>query len=85
MGLWRLRQRPSADGDRFPHANENEFRGAFSDYVFTITDWSPEQRFLGRVLRHLLGNAINPLLTLACSSDNFRMQSFRIVGRMISQ
>ncbi|HLN87381.1 MAG TPA: TIGR02452 family protein [Candidatus Limnocylindrales bacterium] len=31
----------------FRQALENEFRGAFSDIVFAITDWSPERRFLG--------------------------------------
>jgi uncharacterized protein (TIGR02452 family) len=31
----------------FRAALENEFRGAFSDIVFAITDWSPERRFLG--------------------------------------
>jgi uncharacterized protein (TIGR02452 family) len=31
----------------FRQALENEFRGAFSDIVFAITDWSPERKFLG--------------------------------------
>jgi uncharacterized protein (TIGR02452 family) len=31
----------------FRAALENEFRGAFADVVFAITDWSPERRFLG--------------------------------------
>jgi hypothetical protein len=31
----------------FREALENQFRGAFSDIVFAITDWSPERRFLG--------------------------------------
>jgi uncharacterized protein (TIGR02452 family) len=31
----------------FRDALENDFRGAFSDVVFAITDWSPERRFLG--------------------------------------
>lgn len=31
----------------FRSALESEFRGAFSDIVFAITDWSPERRFLG--------------------------------------
>jgi uncharacterized protein (TIGR02452 family) len=31
----------------FREALENDFRGAFSDVVFAITDWSPERRFLG--------------------------------------
>jgi uncharacterized protein (TIGR02452 family) len=31
----------------FREALENDFRGAFSDVVFAITDWSPERRFFG--------------------------------------
>jgi uncharacterized protein (TIGR02452 family) len=31
----------------FRSALENEFRGAFFDIVFAITDWSTERRFLG--------------------------------------
>jgi uncharacterized protein (TIGR02452 family) len=31
----------------FRQALEKEFRGAFSDIVFAITDWSQERRFLG--------------------------------------
>jgi uncharacterized protein (TIGR02452 family) len=31
----------------FRQALENDFRGAFSDVVFAITDWSPERKFLG--------------------------------------
>jgi uncharacterized protein (TIGR02452 family) len=31
----------------FREALENDFRGAFSDIVFAITDWSLERRFLG--------------------------------------
>ncbi len=31
----------------FRQALENDFKGAFSDIVFAITDWSPERRFLG--------------------------------------
>jgi uncharacterized protein (TIGR02452 family) len=30
----------------FRHALEIDFRGAFSDVIFAITDWSPERRFL---------------------------------------
>ncbi len=37
-------QRTAAD---FRHALEHEFRGAFSEIVFAITDWSPSRRFLG--------------------------------------
>jgi uncharacterized protein (TIGR02452 family) len=37
-------QRTAVD---FRHALENHFRGAFSEVVFAITDWSPERRFLG--------------------------------------
>jgi uncharacterized protein (TIGR02452 family) len=31
----------------FRQALESAFRGAFSDIVFAITDWSPERKFLG--------------------------------------
>jgi uncharacterized protein (TIGR02452 family) len=31
----------------FRLALENDFKGAFSDIVFAITDWSPERSFLG--------------------------------------
>jgi uncharacterized protein (TIGR02452 family) len=31
----------------FRQALESDFRGAFSDIVFAITDWSPERKFLG--------------------------------------
>ena len=31
----------------FRDALENDFRGAFSEVVFAITDWSPERKFLG--------------------------------------
>jgi uncharacterized protein (TIGR02452 family) len=31
----------------FRQALENNFKGAFSDIVFAIVDWSPERRFLG--------------------------------------
>lgn len=31
----------------FRQALENGFRGAFSEIVFAITDWSPERKFLG--------------------------------------
>lgn len=31
----------------FRQALENAFRGAFSDIVFAVTDWSPERRYLG--------------------------------------
>ena len=31
----------------FRQALENDFKGAFSDIVFAITDWSAERRFLG--------------------------------------
>jgi uncharacterized protein (TIGR02452 family) len=38
---------PSRTARNFRQALENDFRGAFSDIVFAITDWSPERRFLG--------------------------------------
>jgi uncharacterized protein (TIGR02452 family) len=31
----------------FREALENEFRGAFSEIVFAITDWSPDRNYLG--------------------------------------
>jgi uncharacterized protein (TIGR02452 family) len=31
----------------FRQALETDFKGAFSDIVFAITDWSVERRFLG--------------------------------------
>lgn len=31
----------------FRQALESDFKGAFSEIVFAITDWSPERRFLG--------------------------------------
>src|SRR5262249_48342696 len=31
----------------FRQALENDYRGAFADIVFAITDWSPERKFLG--------------------------------------
>ena len=37
-------ERTAAD---FRDALETEFRGAFSEIVFAITDWSPERKFLG--------------------------------------
>lgn len=37
-------RRTAAD---FRSALETEFRGAFSQVVFAITDWSPERKFLG--------------------------------------
>ncbi|MBO0799097.1 MAG: TIGR02452 family protein, partial [Blastocatellia bacterium] len=37
-------RRTAAD---FRQALEGEFRGAFSEIVFAIVDWSPERKFLG--------------------------------------
>jgi uncharacterized protein (TIGR02452 family) len=31
----------------FRSALDAEFRGAFDEIVFAVTDWSPEQRFIG--------------------------------------
>jgi uncharacterized protein (TIGR02452 family) len=31
----------------FRQALENDFKGAFSDIIFAITDWSPKRKFLG--------------------------------------
>jgi uncharacterized protein (TIGR02452 family) len=38
---------PERTATDFRQALETEFRGAFSDIVFAITDWSPERKFLG--------------------------------------
>jgi uncharacterized protein (TIGR02452 family) len=38
---------PHRTASDFRQALENEFKGAFSDIRFAITDWSPERRFLG--------------------------------------
>jgi uncharacterized protein (TIGR02452 family) len=38
---------PNRTAVDFREALENEFRGAFFDIVFAITDWSPKRRFLG--------------------------------------
>ena len=47
LRLRRVRQRPHRTAMDFRNALETEFSGAFSDIVFTITDWSPGRRFLG--------------------------------------
>jgi hypothetical protein len=38
---------PARTATDFRQALTHAFRGAFSDIVFAITDWSPERRFLG--------------------------------------
>lgn len=38
---------PRRTASDFRHALEGDFRGAFSEIIFAITDWSPERRFLG--------------------------------------
>jgi len=38
---------PDRTATDFRHALENEFRGAFSNIIFAITDWAPQRRFLG--------------------------------------
>lgn len=38
---------PQRTATDFRQALENEYRGAFSDIVFAITDWSQERKFLG--------------------------------------
>jgi uncharacterized protein (TIGR02452 family) len=40
----------------FRQALENDYRGAFSDIVFAITDWSPERKFLGPFRDAFAGN-----------------------------
>jgi uncharacterized protein (TIGR02452 family) len=42
----------------FRQALENEFRGAFSDIVFAVTDWSVERKFLGPFRDTFLPSAI---------------------------
>jgi uncharacterized protein (TIGR02452 family) len=49
LGAWgcgAFRNDPRRTARDFRSALENDFRGAFSDVVFAITDWSPERRFL---------------------------------------
>lgn len=38
---------PKRTATDFRHALETDFRGAFSEVVFAIADWSPEREFLG--------------------------------------
>jgi uncharacterized protein (TIGR02452 family) len=38
---------PERTASDFRSALESDYRGAFSEVVFAITDWSPERRFLG--------------------------------------
>jgi uncharacterized protein (TIGR02452 family) len=50
LGAWgcgAFRNEPRRTALDFRQALENDFRGAFSDVVFAIADWSPERRYLG--------------------------------------
>ena len=50
LGAWgcgAFENDPARSAADFRSALEKEFRGAFSEVVFAITDWSPERRFLG--------------------------------------
>ena len=50
LGAWgcgAFENDPQRTATDFCSALENDFRGAFSEVVFAITDWSPERRFLG--------------------------------------
>ena len=50
LGAWgcgAFENDPGRTAADFRSALENEFRGAFCEVVFAITDWSPERRFLG--------------------------------------
>jgi uncharacterized protein (TIGR02452 family) len=50
LGAWgcgAFQNDPHRTARDFRDALESEFRGAFSDVVFAVTDWSPERRFLG--------------------------------------
>lgn len=49
LGVWgcgAFRNEPDSTALDFREALDNDFRGAFSDVVFAITDWSPERKFL---------------------------------------
>ena len=50
LGAWgcgAFRNDPQRTANDFRKAIESDFRGAFSDIVFAITDSSPERRHLG--------------------------------------
>ena len=50
LGAWgcgAFQNDPERTANDFRQAIETEFRGAFSNIVFAITDWSPERKFLG--------------------------------------
>jgi len=50
LGAWgcgAFENDPQRTATDFRSALEKDFRGAFSEVVFAITDWSPERRFLG--------------------------------------
>ena len=50
LGAWgcgAFENDPHQAAQDFRDALENEFRGAFCDIVFAITDWSSERKFLG--------------------------------------
>lgn len=50
LGAWgcgAFENDPHRTATDFRHALDTDFRGAFSDIVFAITDWSPQRKFLG--------------------------------------
>jgi uncharacterized protein (TIGR02452 family) len=50
LGAWgcgAFRNDPRRTAVDFRQALENDFKGAFSDVLFAIVDWSPERKFLG--------------------------------------
>lgn len=50
LGAWgcgAFENDPHRTAADFRHALEDQYRGAFSDVVFAIADWSPERKFLG--------------------------------------
>jgi uncharacterized protein (TIGR02452 family) len=50
LGAWgcgAFENDPTRTATDFRSALEKEFRGAFCEVVFAITDWSPERKFLG--------------------------------------
>jgi hypothetical protein len=46
--------------DLFRDALTEPFRGVFDEIVFAVTDWSPDQRFIGPFQR-LFGPRVQPI------------------------
>ncbi|MEI7910594.1 MAG: TIGR02452 family protein [Verrucomicrobiota bacterium] len=50
LGAWgcgAFNNDPKRAAANFREALESDFRGAFSDIIFAVTDWSPQRRNLG--------------------------------------